>query len=161
MANPYEPPATDQIIVSTQRGIVRVLFSLVNFATSVLFFISCVIAIATSEGPGSFFSLFAGIFCSIPFLVYSVWEWQVLYRRRVSLERKLGYANLACGAFVAFGIITNISEAIMDKAHLDFSFLLWFTMIGGSIFAYLMTCGWCRLRWTRVGTSPPQGASCR
>ena len=149
-ANPYEPPTSDQVIVSSKREIVRLLFSLVNFATSVLFFISCVIAIATMESPGSFFG---GILGFAPLLIYSLCEWLVLYRRRVTIERKLGFANLACAAFVVFGIVTNIGEALMDESPLDFTFLFWFAIIGGSIFAYLIACGWCRLRWTRVANS--------
>lgn len=147
LANPYEPPTADQVIVSSERGIVRFLFSLVNFAISVLFFILTVIAIVTMGSPGSFFG---GILCFFPLLVYSVCEWLVLYRRRVSVERKLGYANLACGAFVAFGVVTDIGEALMDEGGVDFTFLFWFMIIGGLIMAYLVACGWFRLRCTRV-----------
>ena len=90
-----------------------------------------------------------------PSLIYSLCEWLVLYRRRVTIERKLGFVNLACAAFVVFGIVTNVGEALMDEIPLDITFLFWFAVIGGSIVAYLISCGLCRLRWTRVANSAP------
>lgn len=86
---------------------------------------------------------------SAPTAIYAFCEWQVLYRRRASTERNLGIANLACAVFAAFGVVTNVGEALMSDDPPGFQFLFWFTLIGVAITAYLAASGLCRLRWTR------------
>ena len=84
-----------------------------------------------------------------PIAFYAFCEWLVLYRRRGSTERKLAIANLGCAAFAAFGLITNVGEAVMSDDPPGFQPLIWFTLIGVAITAYLVASGLCRLRWTR------------
>jgi len=84
-----------------------------------------------------------------PIAFYAFCEWLVLYRRNGSTERKLGFANLACAAFGAFGVVTNVGEALMSGDPPTFQFLFWFILVGVAITGYLVASGWCRLRWTR------------
>jgi hypothetical protein len=81
--------------------------------------------------------------------VYGVCQWIVLYRRNSSVERKLAYVNLGCAGFVGFGVVTNIGEALIDEQPFNVSLMLWLAIIGGTVLAYLIACGSCRLRWTR------------
>lgn len=87
--------------------------------------------------------------CLLPFTVYGWAEWYVLYHLHESKERTLAYWNLGAAAFVTFGIVTNVGEALMDDGPLDLQFMFWFTLIGISIAAYLAACGWRRLKWAR------------
>lgn len=144
--NPCLSPETDPCAASTQRSKLRVLFSFVNFIVSVLLIVSCVIAIGTMERPGSFFG---GVLAFLPVLVYGICEWLVLYRRNASVERKLAYVNLVSAAFLAFGMAKSIGEAVTSETGGNLAFAFGFSLIFGLIVAYLLACGWCRLRWTR------------
>ena len=145
IANPYESPSSTLQPVTGSYPIARIAFSLVNFAMAVLFAISCVISVAAPESP---FQFLGGLMFAAPFAFYALCEWLVLYRRKASTERKLGIANLVCAAFAAFGVVTNVGEALMADETPSFQFLFWFTLIGTSIIVYLIASGWCRLRWT-------------
>ncbi len=147
MTNPYRPPATKaETDPPQQHSVARLMFFLVNFAVAVLLFLSSVIAIATMESPGSFLG---GLFCLFPVLIYGTCEWIAFYRRNVSVERMLGYANLGCAAFVAFGTVTTIGESVFDRSSGNIEIVCVAALIGGGVFAYLVASGWCRLRWTR------------
>ena len=117
-----------------------------NFSLAVLLAISGVIGVVAPESPGQFLG---GLMFTVPFAFYAWCEWLVLYRRKSSTERKLGIANLACGAFAAFGVVTNVGEALTSDDPPGFQFLFWFTLIGVAITGYLVASGWCRLRWAR------------
>ena len=147
MINPYQSPAAATNAHSPVRySVPRVLFFLLNFTVAVFLFISCVIVVAVPTTP---FSFLGGIVGFCPILAYGICEWLAFYRRRVSIERKLGYANLGCAAFVGFGVVTNIGEALMADAPPGFLFFFWFLLIACAIIAYLVASGLCRLRWTR------------
>ncbi len=85
-----------------------------------------------------------------PVSAYAVCEWLVLYRVKTSIERTLGVLNLIGGGFVAFGVVVNVSEALMSDSELASSFILWFSVIGGTITAYLLASAWCRLRLKQI-----------
>ena len=144
--NPYESPTSTPQPVVAAYPVARISFAFVNFAVAVLFSISCVISVAAPESP---FQFLGGLMFAAPIAFYALCEWLVLFRRRVSTERKLGIANLACAAFATFGVVTNVGEAVMSDDPPGFQFLFWFTLIGACITAYLIASGWCRLRWTR------------
>ena len=144
--NPYESPTSLPQPVAAAYPFARISFALVNFAVAVLFAISCVISVAAPESP---FQFLGGLMFAAPIAFYAFCEWLVLYRRRASTERKLGIANLACAAFAAFGVVTNVGEAVMSDDPPGFQFLFGFTLIGVCITVYLTASGWCRLRWTR------------
>lgn len=132
--------------MNRSRVTIRVAFALINFCVATFFAINSVVGIAAPETPGAFFGSILGL---LPFSIYGWSEWCVLYHLQSSKERILGYWNLGAAAFVAFGIVTNVGEVLMDDGPLDVQFLFGFTLIGGSIAAYLAVCGWSRLKWTR------------
>lgn len=124
----------------------RLVLAFLNFAVSVFFAISCVVAVVVHERP---FQLLGGIMLFLPFSIYALCEWMVLYRRKTSIERSLGIANIACAGFAALGVVTNVSEALMEDGQPDMQFIYWFSLLGGATACYLGFSGWFRLRSTR------------
>ena len=50
-----------------------------------------------------------------PISIYALCEWMVLYRRNTSVERVLGIADIGCAGLAAFGVVANVSEALMAE----------------------------------------------
>ena len=123
----------------------RVAFAFINFALAVFLAISCVIAVAAPESP---FQLIGGLMFAAPVACYAFCEWLVLFRGNASVERRLAFANLAGGGFVAFGVIANVVEARRADEPPSAQFFFWFTLIGVTITSYLVVSSWYRLRWT-------------
>ena len=85
-----------------------------------------------------------------PSTVYALCEWLVLYRNKISIERSLGVANLACGGLIAFGVIANLYEALTSNNPPGDTFIIWFVLIGRSITIYLFASGWYRTRLSSI-----------
>ncbi|MDB2687398.1 hypothetical protein N9Y42_09325 [Mariniblastus sp.] len=149
--NPYQSPAAvAPQQASSSRSLISLVLAFLNFAASTFFAISCVVAVVAHERP---FQLIGGIMFFLPLSIYALCEWMVLYRRNTSVERVLGIANIGCAGLAAFGVVTNVSEALMAEGPLDMQFIYWFSLIGGSIATYLGLSGWYRLRSTCVEES--------
>lgn len=146
--NPFESPASAPQPVADVYPVARTAFAAINFTVAVLFAISAVISFVAPESPEQFLG---GILFATPIAGYAFCEWLVLYRRRASTERKLGFANCVCGALAVFVVLVNLDpgEARSRDAPADWQSLIWIVLIGGTIALYLVASGWCRLRWTR------------
>lgn len=149
--NPYESPsplpdATTIATLPVRYSAPRALFCVLNLLIALSLLVACLLAIVMRESAGSFVG---GIVFCLPFAIYSFCEWLAFYRRQVSIERKLGYANLVCAAFMTFAVVANLVEVFLNHATPPVDFLLRFATLGGMIVSYLVTSGWCRLYWTR------------
>lgn len=145
MENPYESPAASGDLAKTREfNLLRFALFLVNFSVAAVLLFACIFAIAK---PGSPFAFIGAVVGLPPLVVYTLSELVAYYRRNHSIERKLGYANLGCAIFVAFGVITDVGEALLTESQqVDVRFLSWFILIGLVIIAYLIFAGYMRLR---------------
>ncbi len=114
----------------------------INFAVATLFFIACVIAIATADNP---FAFLGGVFMLLPVLGYAIAEWLCWYRREHWLRRPMGILNLLLAAFFVFGGVTNVGEVVLADDPVDPMFLVIFGLGFVVISAYLGSCGWRRI----------------
>jgi hypothetical protein len=128
----------------------------VNFLIATLIFICAAVSIAMAANPYAFFG---GIVIVLPVLCYAIAEWLCWYRDQHWLLRPLGILNLLLAALCAFGIITNIGEAIMADDPVSPLFILLlvsgFTLVTG----YLGWCGWRRFHLAQtalMGHTPSQ-----
>ena len=133
-------------MVFRSRLLLNLVLACLNFAASIFFAISCIVAVVAHERP---FQLIGGVMFFLPLSIYALCEWMVLYRGNTSVVHALGIANNACAGLATFGIVTNVSEALKVEGPLDMQFIYWFSLIGGSIATYLGLSGWYRLRSTR------------
>jgi hypothetical protein len=95
--------------------------------------------------PVSVFALMGGVIFFLPILLYALGEWAAFFRSNRRIERQLGFLNLVGAGFVAFGIITNVGEAIIYRFPIEATWLLSFLLIGFTLFAYLALCGVFRI----------------
>jgi hypothetical protein len=143
-ASPYTPPRhlSDSFMMPTTRALDTLCF-LINFAISTFFLIACVVSIGAADNP---FAFIGGLVFALPSTCYAIAEWMCWYRRRHWLFRSLGILNLLFAAFVAFGLITNLGEALLANEPVNPLFILLFGL-GFTVFAgYLRWCGWRRIR---------------
>ena len=139
----YTPPMTTETQAHPDSpAIIDTSFFVVNFAISALLFISCVISIAAADNP---FAFIGGLFMVLPVLSYAIAEWLCWYRSRHWLYRPMGILNLLLAAFLVFGSVTNVGEAVLADDPVDPFFIVIFGLGFGMFSAYLTFCGWRRL----------------
>lgn len=142
-ASPYAPPrhTVDSSMPSATRTLDTLCF-VINFALATLFFIACVESIGAADNP---FVFIGGIMFVLPVSGYAFAEWVCWYRKRHWLFRPLGILNLLFAAFILFGLVKNVGEALMSDEPVD----LWFVLICGTgltlVAGYLAWCGWRRV----------------
>lgn len=145
-ASPHTPPRhlSESSTTSATRALDTLCF-LINSAISTLFLIACVVSIGAADNS---FAFIGGLAFALPFACYTIAEWMCWYRRLFWLFRPLGILNLLFALFVAFGLITNLGEALTADEPVDPLFVLLFGL-GFALFAgYLAWCGWRRVRAT-------------
>ncbi|PHR90409.1 MAG: hypothetical protein COA78_35405 [Blastopirellula sp.] len=129
-------------MTKSEFNLIRFAIFVLNFAVSAFVVILCIVESVEYDPVPN-------LICSVPFTIYALCEWIAVYRKDRVIERRLGWANLAFAAFVGFGLVTNVGEALMFDPDLDVIFLAWFALIGTTLVTYLAFSGWMRLRWTR------------
>jgi hypothetical protein len=141
LVNPYESPsAAAEPIASGYHSrwrAVRILLCLINFSIAALFVVSGV------PSPEVRFGVEVAILLVIPFALYAVLELIAIFLP--SVEWTLGFANLGCGGLACFGVVVNAYEAVVMELA-DWSFYAIFLPVMGGVAAYLLTCGWIRVR---------------
>lgn len=145
-ASPYTPPRnpTESSTTSATRALDTLCF-LINSAISTLLLIACVVSIGAADNS---FAFIGGLAFALPFACYTIAEWVCWYRRLYWLFRPLGILNLLFALFVAFGLITNLGEALMADEPVDPLFMLPFGLGFALFTGYLAWCGWRRVRAT-------------
>jgi len=102
--------------------------------------------------PSSGVDFVGGIVLSVPAAVYAISECIAFCRRKVRVERVLGFANLGIATLPALGVIAFVIGSFTQDDPRMLPPLTWRLSVG-SCFAvvsgYFIASGWCRLRWTR------------
>jgi hypothetical protein len=150
VVNPYEPPVNAppaeiaRTVTQHCRGL-RLFFCLVNFSLAALFAALGLWAflVRPTHTLG-----FETLMWSATVL-YAAFELTAIFQPTV--EWLLGFANLACGALFCMSLVTNAyRELSLPSEYLIFLPVI--LLISGGIAAYLMWCGWTRVRlktWPR------------
>jgi len=135
----------------------RIIFA-INSLVSVVFVFMCIVGIVSS-----FFTyvrpfVFIGSVAFLPVpIVLLVFEWNGVIRKRANYLKRLSFMSFFFSAFVAFGYVSNVFEAISSEDQLSVSFMLWFSFIFIILFAYGIFVGVYRLklskRWLSKGAS--------
>ena len=131
----------------------RAIFFAVNFAASVLFVISCIVAVGESlNGAGSPYALGGGVCFVVPAAAYGLAEWLLYVRNVRRLERPLGVVCGVVGAMAVFAFVANAGEAMTTPTSGGPGVLAWgFAAACFGTAAYGFFCCW--KRFTSDGTS--------
>ena len=126
----------------------RPLFFSVNFAVSVVFIVSCVIAVGESlGGGGSPFALLGGVCFVWPALAVAIGEWLLYVRNVRRLERPMGVVCGLVGVLALFAFFANAGEAIVKGGQPPgVVFWLGFAAACFGIAGYGLFCCWKRFQ---------------
>lgn len=142
--SPYAPPRhLGDSPLQPSAKLLDTLFFTINLAFAILFALACAISIVVADNP---FAFLGGIMFVVPIGCYAIAEWVCSYRERDWLYRPLGIVNLIFSAFLVFGGVTNIGEALLDDEPVDPIFILLFGLGFALVAGYLGLCGWRRIR---------------
>ena len=153
--NPYQSPRSLASTGGSQPGWWRWALFAINFSLASLLGINCILVAFSPEN--HFGTIFVSIF-SIPFFCYAAAEWSATVKGKRHVERRLGKANLACAALLVFGLVANISEAVIEQKWPDAEVLFWIVAILGGGATYLAAAGWLRLRLNPTPSKTSTGA---
>lgn len=141
--SPYSPPrGTNELRLPESMAVGDTICFVINFAVSTFLFIVSVFSILSAENA---FAFLGGLFIVLPAGCYAVAEWVCWYRQRLRLLLPLGIINLMLAAFLGFGLIVNIGEALLAKEQMGSLYIFIFGVIWSSVNGYVAWCGWRRV----------------
>lgn len=131
----------------------RTVFFAVNFGTTVLFVIACVVGVCEWLVVGGSPFAFLGAVCFVgPALAFGITEWLLYVRKVRNLERPLGVVCGLVGGLAIFAFISNAAEAAVKGGSPGVWFWpyvwLWFGFgtVCVAVAAYGLWCCWLRVR---------------
>jgi hypothetical protein len=144
--NPYKAPS-ESCSATIMKRPVRTLFFVINFGAAVLWCVLCIVVIVQfSVGENSSpFALFGAI-CSVgPAIAVALAELILFLRGGRTLQRFLGCCCGLVGAFMVFGFLSNVFEAIAEGDSVGGGFWLVFGSVSVAIAGYGFWCCYYRL----------------
>lgn len=150
-SNPYAAPRTPgaEVPPPQPHSWARTTFFAINAAAAGLLVASWVFAIAAElQGEGDPYDFVAAVLLAPIVAIYLAAECTAFFGRRRSLERILGFINAGFGLLMAFGFVTNTYEAVTYAGDSNWGVVSIVLAVLLVITAYLLACGWFRIRST-------------
>ena len=145
--SPPLPDATDHHFTPVRFGVF-----VLNLAVSWLLVLCLLMLLATGLHTHAM-TFFGTVAATITAAIYGHCEWISGYRNSIVMERRLGWANLLIAGLLTLGMINTVGQGLRQATIASDHSLTLIVLIGALVIAYLISCGWMRLRWTRAMTT--------
>ncbi len=107
------------------------------------------LCIAGILNPATPFVLLGAVFAMPQGVFFGVLLFISIFRRSEGVSFGVAVLYFLAAGLAAFGMVTNVGEALLDDAPGKWMFLLVFSVVGLSITVYAVFCGVLHLRWYR------------